>query len=262
MADSSAGTVEDTPPMVRIGCAGLPQGMNVTSYFKRLDLLEVDATFYDPPALATLRRWQREAPPGAGFSAVAWQLVTHDADTPGYARLQEPLPAERASQVGSFRPTPAVRDAWQRTLASARALAAEVVLLSSPPSFAPTAQNRDALRRFVGEVIGDVPDLTIAWEPRGVWEPGPAASLAAELGLVYVCDPLQLEVPPPQETRAYFRIYGLGFYRDKISEENLELLAAMVERHERCWVVFANTSKLGDAQRFRALWEGRAPHAG
>ena len=150
-----------------------------------------------------------------------------------------------------------MREAWQRTLASAQALGAEVVLFQTPASFAPTEASRTALRRFFGEIAADRGELVFAWEPTGLWEPAQASTLANELGLVYALDPLQLEVPPPDEPMAYFRLHGLGIYRNKIGDDMLGLLADMVDGYERAWVVFANVEKYGDAQRFHWLLAGR-----
>lgn len=257
MPDSSTGTVAEPEQVVRIGCAGLPSGVSRTAYFQRLDLLEVDATFYEPPRDVALRRWRKEAPAGCAFTALAWQLVTHDPATPGYERMTTPLAPAARGAVGSFRPTAEVRAAWERTLAAARALGAESVLFQTPPGFSPSQANRDTMRRFFGEVVGEVPDLTLAWEPRGIWEPAQAGALAAELGLVYAVDPLQLEVPPPEGDAAYFRLYGLGLYRNRIGDEHLDLLADMLEPYPQAWVVFTNVEKYPDAQRFRKLLGGR-----
>jgi uncharacterized protein YecE (DUF72 family) len=249
---------EDSPCIVRIGCAGLPNGVSRAQYFERLDLLEADVTFIEPPRELALRKWHQDAPPGAGFTMLAWQLITHDASTSGYERLAQPLAKELQLQVGGFRATPAVKDAWQRTLAAARTLEAEVVLFQSPPAFSPSQANQDAMRRFFGEIVGErPPELVLAWEPRGVWEPGQAGKLARELGLVYAVDPLQLEVDPPEGTDAYFRLYGLGLHRNKIGEDAMDLIADMLDVYERAWVVFNNVEKYPDAQRFKKLIAGR-----
>src|SRR5262249_50623817 len=160
--------------LVRVGCAGLPSGVSRAAYFEHLDLLETDLTFFEPPRDVALRRWHKEAPEGCAFSALAWQLVTHETGTPGYQRLAAPLAPELAIQVGGFRDTPVVREAWQRTRASAEALGAEVVLFQTPVSFAPTEANRTALRRFFGEIAADHGGLVMAWEPTGLWEPAQA----------------------------------------------------------------------------------------
>src|SRR5262249_29204221 len=162
------------------------------------------------------------------------------------------------TQIGSFRDTAAVRDAWTRTLAAARSLGAEVVLFQTPPAFSPSEPNRAALRRFFSEIAVERSGLTLAWEPMRLWEPAHASALANELELVYALDPLQLEVPPPDEPKAYFRIHGLGIYRNKLADDLMELLADMVEGYERAWVVFANVEKYRDAQHFHRLVAGRA----
>jgi uncharacterized protein YecE (DUF72 family) len=257
MADPSSGTALQDENLIRIGCAGLPSGVARASYWQRLDLLETDAAFFEPPRDVALKRWRTEAPPGAGFSLAAWQLITHDFGTPGYERMTTPLAPEARGRVGSFRATAEVKDAWTRTLAAARALGAEVVLFQTPPAFSPSTPNRDALRRFMGEVVGDTGELHLAWEPRGIWEPAQAAALADELGLIYAFDPLQLEVPPPESDRAYFRVHGLGLFRNKISEDHLDVLADAASGYARAWVVFANVEKYPDAQRFRKLLAGR-----
>jgi uncharacterized protein YecE (DUF72 family) len=248
---------ESVERLVRVGCAGLPNGISRAAYFEHLDLLETDVTFFDPPRELALRRWHKEAPEGCAFAALAWQLVTHGPDSPGYERLNAPLSPEVLATVGGFRDTPAVREAWQRTRAAALALGAEVVLFQTPAAFAPSEANRTALRRFFETVGPETEGLTLAWEPTGLWEPAQASALANELGLVYALDPLQLEVPPPDEPRAYFRIHGLGIYRNKIADDMLEILAEMVEGYERAWVVFANVEKYRDAQRFHRLLAGR-----
>jgi uncharacterized protein YecE (DUF72 family) len=255
---AEAGEDEADGKLVRVGCAGLPSGVSRAAYFRALDLLETEATFFEPPREVALRRWHDEAPAGSAFSAMAWQLITHEAGSPGYARMTRPLAPEAAREAGHFRPTATVRDAWLRTLASVRALGAEVVLFQTPPSFAPSEPNREALRRFFGEVAVEREGLTMAWEPQGLWEPQQASALAVELGLVYALDPLQLEVPPPDEPRAYFRVHGLGIYRNKLADDLLELLADMALGYERAWVVFANVEKYRDAQRFHRLVGGRA----
>jgi uncharacterized protein YecE (DUF72 family) len=248
---------DENTATVRIGCAGLPNGVSRTHYFERLDLLEADGTFFEPPRELALRRWRQEAPAGSGFTMLAWQLITHDADTDGYERLTQPLPTDARRQVGSFRVNSVTRDAWARTASAARTLGAEVVLLQTPPAFSPSTSNQDAMRRFFAEVIGDDRPATLAWEPRGVWSPQQAGKLAAELGIVLALDPLQLEIDPPEGPDAYFRLYGLGLQRGRIDELAMDLIADMLEQYERSWVVFTNVEKYADAQRFRKLMAGR-----
>jgi uncharacterized protein YecE (DUF72 family) len=249
--------MDESERLIRVGTAGLPSGVARHSYFEKLDLLEVDVTFFEPPRPRAMERWRTEAPEGAGFTMLAWQLITHDADTPGYARMTHQLSPEALPKVGAFRPTMDVGNAWTRTLETARSLGTEVILFCTPPTFTPTEANRTALRRFFAEIATKDARIAYAWEPRGIWEPAQAAKLAEELGLVYALDPLQLEVPPPDAAAAYFRLHGLGIYRNKIGDDMLELLADMVDGYERAWVVFANVEKYRDAERFHKLVAGR-----
>jgi uncharacterized protein YecE (DUF72 family) len=248
-------TVE-TEALIRVGCAGLPSGLARAHYFEHVDFLEVDEAFHELPGESAMRRWRTEAPADAGFALLAWQLVTHDADTPGYARLRTPLSPEVRSRVGSFGATPEVADAWTRSVTRARALGAEVILVSTPAAFSPSEGNKEALRRFKGDVAGDTGDISIAWEPRGLWEPAQAAAMARELGWIYALDPLQLETTPPEGNAAYFRLHGLGIH-NRIADDLLDVLAEMVEGYPRAWVVFANAERFADAKRFHRLLAGR-----
>ena len=251
-------TQDEPESLIRVGCADLPAGISRAAYFEHLDLLEVESTFWEPPGESALRRWRRETPVAEAFTLVAWQLITHEASSAGYSRLNTKLAPDARARCGAFRDTDEVRMAWARTLSAARALEAEVILFETPPAFAPSEANRAALRRFFLRAAAEAGGIRLAWEPQGLWEPAQAARLAAEIGVIYALDPLQLEVPPPDEARAYFRIHGMGIYRNKISDDLLELLADMVENYERAWVVFANVEKYPDAQRFHRLLAGRA----
>jgi uncharacterized protein YecE (DUF72 family) len=150
--------------------------------------------------------------------------------------------------------------AWKELLAGVDALGAEALVLSTPPSFSPSAANREAMTRNLGEAAAELAGRVIAWEPRGTWEPAQAARLCQELGLVHARDPLIPEVlghepaPPAEEDQVYFRIHALGLQRNRLSDEHLAELAARVAQHARAWVVFANVERYRDAQRFLALW--------
>ena len=61
------------------------------SYFADFDCIEIQSTFYDPPALAVARKWRAAAPPGFAFCIKAWQLITHEAASPTYRRLRAPI---------------------------------------------------------------------------------------------------------------------------------------------------------------------------
>ena len=134
---------------------------------RRFPVVEVQHTFYEPPADAVLTRWRKQVPAGFDFMIKAWQIVTHESNSPTYRRLKRPLPDSARGQVGAFRTTPPVLAGWQRTLECAQVLRATAVLLQCPRSFRPTADNIGRLRSFMSQV--ERPAGRLLWEPRGEW---------------------------------------------------------------------------------------------
>jgi len=129
-----------------LGMCGFTIGR--ASYFKQFDVVEVQQTFYDPPALATLARWRDEAPPGFQFAMKAWQVITHFGSSPTYRRLVSPFSESEREEAAGFRLTTTVLRAWEKTLECARALRATAILFQCPASFRPTDENIDAMRAF------------------------------------------------------------------------------------------------------------------
>jgi len=74
------------------------------------------------------------------FAIKCFQLVTHEVTSPTCRRSRRELP--RPATVGSFRDTPAVRAAWDETVAAAKALGAKIVLLQTPASLRRTIEGR------------------------------------------------------------------------------------------------------------------------
>ena len=226
--------------------------MGFGDYVREFGVVEVQQTFYEPPRDATLRRWRAQAPPGFEFTLKAWQLVTHDATSPTYRRLRRPLRPDERAGCGSFRDTPIVREAWQRTLECARLLRATAVLLQCPASFRPTGDNIARLRAFVA--TAPRPDrLRLLWEPRGAWPPEVVEGLCRELGLVHVVDPLVHATVTPEQT--YFRLHGTTGARHVHTDEELRRVLGLlpVAPEVAPYVMFNNLPRVGDARRFRAL---------
>ena len=232
---------------VRVGLCGWT--VSQASYVRRFPVLEVQNTFYDPPADAVLTRWRAAAPQGFEFTIKAWQLVTHESGSPTYRRLKQPLPESDRGQVGAFRATPPVLAGWQRTLECARVLRATAVLLQCPRSFRPTADNVARLRAFLSQV--DRPTGRLMWEPRGEWPRQLLQELCAELDLVHVVDPMQTETVTPEQT--YYRLHGTTGFRHVHTDEELRRLRDLVDGRPSPYVMFNNIPRVGDAERFLAL---------
>src|SRR5579884_1684782 len=187
----AAASGQDTgaEPRVRVGCCGFPVGRE--RYARVFRLVEVQQTFYQVPARALLQRWREQLPPPFEFTLKAWQLITHDATSPTYRRLREPLSRKALRQCGSFRPTDEVHGAWELEL---------------------------------------------------------IRELCVELDLVHVVDPLVH--PPVAGSFRYYRLHGLGGYRYRYTEADLDRLAALCGGRESVYVLFNNVHMWEDAQRF------------
>jgi uncharacterized protein YecE (DUF72 family) len=230
---------------VRVGLCGWTTSM--TSYVRRFPLVEVQHTFYEPPADPLLARWRAEVPTGFEFTLKAWQLVTHESGSPTYRRVKTPPPR---GEVGAFRTTPPVLAGWQRTLECARVLRATAVLLQCPKSFRPTADNVARMRAFLTSV--ERPDgARLLWEPRGDWAVPLLVELCRDLDLAHVVDPMQTETVTPEQT--YYRLHGTSGMRHVHTDDELLRLRDLVADRDRPYVLFNNLPRIGDAERFLAL---------
>jgi len=232
---------------VRVGLCGWT--ISQSSYVRRFPLVEVQHTFYEPPADAVLARWRAQVPADFEFTIKAWQLVTHESGSPTYRRMKRPLHADARGQVGAFLTTPPVLAGWRRTLECARVLRASAVLLQCPRSFRPSAENVARLRTFVSQV--EQPAGRLLWEPRGEWSAQLLTELCAELGLVHVVDPMQTETVTPDQT--YYRLHGTTGSRHVHTDGELRRLRDLVDGRSSPYVMFNNLPRVGDAERFLAL---------
>jgi uncharacterized protein YecE (DUF72 family) len=234
---------------VRVGCCGFRSSRE--TYFATLGAVEVQHTFYQPPQVATLRRWREEAPAGFEFTLKAWQLVTHLSSSPTYRRLKRQLTEEERDGAGFFRPTGAVEGAWQLTRECAAALKARAVLFQCPASFKPTGENVENLRRFFRAAERGC--LTYAWEPRGGWPRELVQELCEELKLWHAVDPFAERTLTPG--KCYYRLHGRKGWRYKYEDGELEELYSMLPKRATSYVFFNNVEMRDDARRFREIVE-------
>jgi uncharacterized protein YecE (DUF72 family) len=229
---------------VRVGLCGWT--ISQSRYLETFPLVEVQQTFYEPPADRLLRRWRAMVPAGFEFTMKAWQVVTHESSSPTYRRMKQPVPT---GEVGSFRTTSAVLDAWRRTLECAALLRATAILLQCPRSFRATEENAERLRTFVR--TAPRPDARLLWEPRGPWPDALVADLCRELDLVHVVDPMQGETVTPEQT--YYRLHGTSGSRHIHTDAELRAMRTRVADRPDPYVLFNNLQRVGDAERFLAL---------
>lgn len=191
----------------RVGTCGF--GMVQAEYQRSFSCVEIQHTFYQPPRVTTLERWRAQMPPEFEFVIKAWQLITHDARSPTYRRLKLKLSSTEKAEAGYFRDSAIVHQAWETTLASAKALRARTILFQCPASFTQTSENIANLEKFISSL--ERRGLDLCWEPRGEWSSDVVRSICDELRLRHVVDPFVDKTTTPK--RAYFRLHGRGGWR-------------------------------------------------
>lgn len=248
------------PLPTKVGLCGFTMAM--ADYPRHFPVVEVQQSFYEPPAESVARRWRDSVPADFEFTVKAWQLITHEAKSPTYRRLKRQLASSERADCGRFQGTPIVREALLRTLATVKTLRATTILFQCPASFRPAPENVDNFRRFFDQVARPLcpPHVRLAWEPRGRdWSQRAdlAHSLCEELGLVYVVDPFVDPVPTSSAGPAYFRLHGVSGARHVYTDEELARLGTMTA--PGAYVLFNNIPRVNDARRFQRVLGLRPP---
>jgi uncharacterized protein YecE (DUF72 family) len=236
--------------MPLIGCCGWAGSQ--AQYFSQFPIIEIQSTFYDPPAAKVAARWRMIAPPEFEFCIKAWQLITHATSSPTYRRLRQPVDPKRSAFFGSFQDTDEVWLAWMKTLEIAGAVRANVVLFQCPASFRATGANIGNLSRFF-QKIGPQP-FRLAWEPRGPWPADIVRDLCAQYRLIHCVDPLVCA--PDFESGIYWRLHGKGSYSYRYTDEDLvelKKLLFLAPSEPQARILFNNVAMKEDAIRFRLL---------
>ncbi len=229
-----------------IGCCGWAEKQSL--YLSHFPVIEIQSTFYDPPAAKVAARWRELAPPDFIFCIKAWQLITHTPVSPTYRRLRSPVAAEDRDHLGSFRDTEQVWQAWKKTLEIAEALQVKVVVFQCPASFQPTAKNLQNFSTFFRR-IGRQP-FQIAWEPRGSWPPEVVHDLCAEFQLIHCVDPFVDR--SVYGSPLYWRLHGKKTYAYRYTDDDLQHLNEMLAGRS-AYVMFNNVSMKEDAMRFAQM---------
>ncbi len=232
-----------------VGCCGWTEAQ--ARYVETFRAIEIQTTFYEPPAVNVAKRWKTLAPPGFRFCMKAWQLITHTPSSPTYRRLKSAVSPREADLYGSFRSTEQVRLAWERTRAIADVLEAQVIVFQCPKSFLPTRENLRNLSTFFQAI--DRADYELAWEARGEdWEPGLIRGLCAANGLIHCVDPFDQSTV--YGDALYWRLHGRGGYRYRYTDDDLielkDKLRAQANLTGPNYIMFNNMTSRQDALRF------------
>jgi uncharacterized protein YecE (DUF72 family) len=235
---------------LKLGMCGFTIG--AAAYFRKFPVVEVQQTFYDPPAADTLRRWRDAAPDDFEFTMKAWQVITHFGTSRTYRRLRSAFSDEQRAESGGFRVTDTVLAAWAKSVACAEILRATAILFQCPASFRPTNENADNMRRFFATI--DRPDgIRLLWEPRGPWPDDLVRELCIELGLIHTVDPFVRPSLTPE--LLYWRLHGNESHYARYTDDELLQLRAWLDASPASeeYVMFNNIPRVKDVARFREL---------
>jgi len=188
---------------------------------------------------SVLAKW-KPGQPTHTIGLVAPWVLTHR-QPPKAARLWD-----HDASVGDFRDSAPGRAALAELATSVTQLGASCVVFRSPPLFAPSAANREQLRRFFGELATEAAlGAPRVWVPDGLWDPRSAVAFATEIGVTCTLDPMVRDPSEPPEiyyelevSSLYFRIAGLG-RSGAIRSERQEDLVALLEHYEDLPVTIA-----------------------
>jgi uncharacterized protein YecE (DUF72 family) len=198
-------------------------------YAEKYDLVELRPGDASLPKSATLRSWRRKVPPSFVFSVV-------------FPRV-----------VNELKPSPELDEALEHALGVARDVEARCLVLATPPSVTPTDLNRKRLKALVERIPHDA--VSLAWEPRGLWETEEAVAVADDLDLVLVVDAAR--EPAPKGPIAYFRLRGLG-ESTRLSPAAIDKVAEELHARREAYVVIESASPASVAQALRKKLVRRA----
>lgn len=222
------------------GCSGM--GLPRPGYRKVLDFFEVKDTFLLPPKSKTLERWREIAGDEFVFAIKAWQVITHESESPGYRVMPDTI-RQSMQNGGHFKDCGEVKEAWQQTLRAAKALRARVIVFETPASFTPTTRNRSRFSRFF-ESIEREQDLLLVWEPLGVWSLEERQALCDDLQLISSAD----EDNPKSAEVGYMRLNRANYDEDRL----LALADATWEAREM-YFAFQGLNTVHQARRLQTL---------
>jgi uncharacterized protein YecE (DUF72 family) len=269
------------PPDVKDDPAG-----RLRYYAERFPMVEVNATFYALPTVATTEAWAERTPDDFRFHVKAHQVISGHPSEPG--RLPPPLrelPAQLDKRGRIRRPSRELRDAVIDALVEATGPLGDklgAILVQLPPYVVSGPSQREELARILARLKparAAVEFRHRSWAADG--ERQAAAELLGEHDASWVCvDAPRAEaasaMPPIVEVTspalAYLRLHGRNVeawtkgrtvaerfdyaYTDDEMEEWLDPVLDMAERAQEVAVVFNNNASdyaLRNAMRFTEL---------
>jgi uncharacterized protein YecE (DUF72 family) len=232
--------------------AGTPE-KRLAYYARQFPVVEVDSTYYGPPAEQTTRLWAQRTPDGFTFNIKAFSLLTgHPTKVSAIYKDLRPETDKKNVYPGDLAPQ-AYEEIWGRFLAALDPLAEAgklgAVLFQFPPWFGIRRSNKD----YLIEVAARCKPLRPVFEFRNAsWFEGDNRDETLEflrrreLPLVCVDMPQghKSSVPPILEATADLAVVRFHGHSDKWTSKDI---------HEKFGYEYSRKELAGWAPRLRAL---------
>jgi uncharacterized protein YecE (DUF72 family) len=230
-------------------------GSRLRYYAERFRLVEVDSTYYAPPAERTVQAWAARTPPEFTFNIKAFSLLTQHPTRPGalYADLRDAAGPDRKNLYVRDLAPDVVDEVWKRFVAALEPLAASgklgAVLFQFPHWFPISRDNK----RYLLECKRRCDPLPICVEFRNrTWmeERNQAETLdfLRSYAVPYVCVDMPLgypnSIPPVLVATAELAVVRFHGHSDKWTSRDI---------HERFGYRYSDAELRDWAPRLREL---------
>lgn len=239
---------------IRVGCCGF-SGIKggIKRYYAKIDVVELQQTFYQLPRIETAEKWLEEARrvnENFEFTMKAWQAITHSPKSPTWRRCTE----KPRKDYGDLRASSGNLEAWRRTIQIGEKVEAKIVVIQTPASFGFSQQNVQSINEFFD--AAERTHAILGWEPRGNWRNHEEAvkRICSRNSLIHICDPFRWRVLTGNGP-VYYRLHGIGpedvNYSYRFSSTDLRKLAEKVRSDLKTgrpvYVMFNNITMASDA---------------
>lgn len=233
--------------MIKVGICGVNRRL-----FDKLDIIEIQNTFYSLPNFEYLKKLKRESPKNLEFSFKSFQGITHDIKSPTWKRsgLKKEELERLKDKVGNLRPTKEVLEYFELMKEVYKILDAKFIVIQTPNSFIDSEENMKNAYEFFSTIDKN---LNIAIEFRG-WKKENIIKIAREFNLTIITDP-NLDII--EQKINYFRIHGKYegkkiIYNYSFSDIELKNLYEKIKNLDS-YVLFNNYTMYKDSLKFKEL---------
>jgi len=218
---------------------------------RRVGLVLLERTFYDPPRRAAMVRWTqqiRRSFPAATVVPYTWHLASHGPDDSTRQHATRTLAGE-PGKIGSLQLNAETQPAWDVTEICREACEAQQIVVRTPPSLTPGMLGRRRLQK-VAEAQ-QAKGVSLIWEPSGLWEATEALAFGREIG-AKVIFPAFEGGRPSYVSEGSLDLVGFGAWlgvapvgaRQNLSGDQVDALVDHAEEHPDSVMIFSGRRAL------------------